>query len=452
MIPSLGLFTDLYEFFMAQIYLERGFTENATFSLFIRKRSKKRPFFLACGTDTFLTLLKYFKFSEEDLEYLDSLKLFKKEFLDFLKNFEFEGEIRGLKEGTIFFENEPICEVTAPLPVAQLLETFIINIFHIETLVGTKALLSVIAAQGIPCVDFSARRTHGIAASLHVAKASYIAGFTATSNVLAGKLFNIPVTGTMAHSFIEAFPSEEEAFKAFAETYPERTILLIDTYDTLNAAKKVVKLNKEFLDKGIRLKGVRIDSGDLAELSKKVREILDKGGLEEVGIFLSGGIDEYKIKYYLEKGIPVSGFGVGTLMGVSADEPFLDITYKLVEYNGKPRAKLSPGKKFYPGRKEVYRIFDGNKPVEDWICLAGTLPRSKKGEPLLLTHLLWKGKERVYSESLDEIRKRVREETKAFSSLVKPCKRGFKTNYSVKISATLKKLLKNIEKSLYRAS
>ncbi len=452
MIPPLGLFTDLYELLMAQVYLERGLTEEATFSLFIRKRSKKRPFFLACGTDTFLTLLKYFKFSEEDFEYLDSLKLFKKEFLDFLKNFEFEGEIRGLKEGTIFFENEPICEVTAPLPVAQLLETFIINIFHIETLVGTKALLSVMTAKGIPCVDFAARRTHGIAASLHVAKASYIAGFGATSNVLAGRLFKIPVTGTMAHSFVEAFPSEEEAFKAFAETYPQRTILLIDTYNTLEAARKVVRLNKEFLNKGIKIRGVRIDSGNLEELSRKVREILDKGGLKDVGIFLSGGIDEHKIKSCVEKEVPVSGFGVGTLFGVSADEPFLDITYKLVEYNGKPRAKLSPGKKFYPGRKEVYRILESCRPVEDWICLAGTLPRSKKGEPKLLTHLLWKGKERTYREDLEEVRKRAREELKAFSSLVKPCKKGFKTNYSVKISNILKRLLKDIEKSFYRAS
>jgi nicotinate phosphoribosyltransferase len=307
-------------------------------------------------------------------------------------------------------------------------------------------------AEGIPCVDFSARRTHGITASLHVAKASYIAGFGATSNVLAGKLFKIPVTGTMAHSFIEAFPSEEEAFKAFAETYPQRTILLIDTYNTLEAAKKVVRLKEEFLEKGIKIRGVRIDSGDLEELAKKVRKILDEGGLQEVGIFLSGGIDEHKIKSYVEKGVPVSGLGVGTLLGVSADEPFLDITYKLVEYNGKPKAKLSPGKKFYPGRKEVYRVLDRCLPVEDWICLAGTMPRSKKGEPHLLTHLLWKGKQRIYCESLEEVRKRAKEELKAFSSLLKPCKKGWKISYPVKISTTLKKLLKSIEEDFYRAS
>ena len=260
---------------MAQVYLEKELTKPATFSLFIRKRSKKRPFFLACGTDSFLTLLKHFKFSESDLEYLDSLKIFRKEFLDYLKNFEFKGEIRGLKEGTIFFENEPICEVTAELPIAQLLETFIVNIFHLEILIASKAVLCVIASKEVPCIDFSARRTHGICASLHVAKASYIAGFNATSNMLAGKLFNIPVAGTMAHSFIEIFPKEEDAFRAFIETYPERAILLVDTYDTLKAVKKVVELNKEYLQKGIKIKGVRIDSGDLKEISKKVREILN---------------------------------------------------------------------------------------------------------------------------------------------------------------------------------
>lgn len=432
---SLGLFLDLYELTMAQVYFEKGLLGRAVFSLFIRKRPRKRPFFLFAGLGTFLNLLKYFRFEESDLEYLESLKLFKKEFLDYLKNFTFKGFIRSLPEGTIFFEGEPICEVEGDLISAQLIETLIINILHLETLIATKALLCVMEAKGKPLFDFSARRTHGISSSLHVARASYLAGFSGTSNLLAGKLFGISVVGTMAHSFIEVFPSEEEAFKAFAKSYPERTILLIDTYNTLKAAQKVVQLRDFFKKEGIKIKGVRIDSGNLANLSKRVRKILDKGNMQDVQIFLSGSLDEIEIRKLLKKGAPVDGFGVGTKMGVSEDSPYFEMGYKLVEYEGQPKFKLSPKKELLPGAKDLYRIWDerGNF-LFDLITLRGEkveISSYFKSENLLKP--VYQDGKSLYSENLEIIRERVKEELK----------RNYKKK--VKISVGLKRLFKKLK-------
>ncbi len=359
MFSSLSpLFVDLYELTMAQVYLERGLEAEATFSLFVRRLPPSRSFLVAAGIGPLLSAVTELKFSEEHLEFLDSLKLFKKSFLEYLKNFKFEGDIWVLDEGTFFFENEPILEVTAPLPQAQLLETLVINAINVETAVATKALRCVLAAQGRPCVDFSARRTHGTEAALHVARASYIGGFSATSNVEAGRLFGIPVTGTMAHSYIEVFDSEESAFKAFAKEFPQNAVFLIDTYDTLKGAEAAVRVAKELEREGISVKAVRIDSGDLVSLSKRVREVLDRAGLSQVKIFVSGGIDEYEIDRLVRSGAPIDAFGVGTKMGVSADAPYLDIAYKLVDYDGRPKMKLSEGKVTYPGKKQVFRKFD----------------------------------------------------------------------------------------------
>lgn len=434
-LKSLGLFLDLYELTMAQVYYERELLGKAVFSLFIRNRPKRRPFFLFAGLESFLTLLKRFKFEDSDLEYLESLKLFKKEFLDYLKGFSFKGTIRSIPEGTIFFEGEPICEVEGELISAQLIETLILNTLHIETLIATKALLCVIEAKDKPLFDFSARRTHGISSSLHVARASYLAGFSGTSNVLAGKIWGIPVVGTMAHSFIEIFPTEEEAFKAFAKTYPERAILLIDTYDTLKAAQKVVGL-KEFLEKEkIKLKGVRIDSGDLAQLAKKVRKILDKGSLKETQIFLSGSLDEVEIRKLLKKKTPVDGFGVGTRMGVSADNPYFEMGYKLVEYEGKPCFKLSPKKELLPGAKNLYRVWDEeNRFLFDLITLREEsieLSSYPKSENLL--KFVYQDGNLLYLETLETIRARVKEELK----------RGYKKR--VKVSKGINRLFKQLK-------
>ncbi|MCS7279262.1 MAG: nicotinate phosphoribosyltransferase [Thermodesulfobacteriaceae bacterium] len=430
-----GLFLDLYELTMAQVYYERELLGKAVFSLFIRNRPRRRPFFLFAGLESFLTLLKRFKFEDSDLEYLESLKLFKKEFLDYLKGFSFKGTIRSIPEGTIFFEGEPICEVEGELISAQLIETLILNTLHIETLIATKALLCVIEAKDKPLFDFSARRTHGISSSLHVARASYLAGFSGTSNVLAGKIWGIPVVGTMAHSFVEIFPTEEEAFKVFAKTYPERTILLIDTYDTLKAAQKVVGLKKFLEEEKIKLKGVRIDSGDLAQLAKKVRKILDEGSLKETQIFLSGSLDEVEIRKLLKKKTPVDGFGVGTRMGVSADSPYFEMGYKLVEYEGKPCFKLSPKKELLPGAKNLYRVWnEENRFLFDLITLREEsidLSSYPKSENLLKS--VYQDGKLLYLETLETIRARVKEELK----------RGYKKR--VKISKGINRLFKQLK-------
>lgn len=437
-LSSLGLFLDLYELTMAQVYFQKNLIDKATFILSIRTRPKNRPFFLFAGLEPFLKLLKHFKFTEEDLEFLESLKIFEKPFLDYLKNFSFKGTVRAIPEGTIFFENEPICEVESDLISAQIIETLIINTLHIETLIATKALLCVISAKGVPLFDFSARRTHGISSSLHVARASFIAGFSGTSNVLAGKVWNIPVVGTMAHSFIEVFPSEEEAFKAFSQTYPDRTVLLIDTYDTIKASQKIVALKEFFEKNNIHLKGVRIDSGDLATMAKKVKKILEKGSLKDVQIFLSGNLDEKRIKELLKKKTPVSAFGVGTKMGVSEDAPCFEMGYKLVEYQGKPRFKLSPKKEILPGAKDFYRIWDENdKFLFDLLTLKNepidlsSYPKSKN-----LLSIVYQDDKILYQEPLEKIRERVKKELE----------RNYKKR--IKISQNLRNLYKKLKKSL----
>lgn len=435
---SIGLFLDLYELTMAQVYFEKELLGKATFSLFIRTRPKNRPFFLFAGLLPFLNLLKDFKFSDEDLEFLKSLKIFRNSFLDYLKNFSFRGNIRCIPEGTVFFENEPICEVESDLISAQIIETLIINTLHIETLIATKALLCVLSAKGIPIFDFSARRTHGIDSSLHVARASYIAGFSGTSNVLAGKLWKIPVVGTMAHSFVEVFPSEEEAFKAFSQTYPDRAVLLIDTYNTIKATEKIVKLKPFFEKNKISLKGVRIDSGDLVKLSKEVRKILDKAGLKDVQIFLSGSLDEKEIKKLLKRLTPVSGFGVGTKMGVSEDAPYFEMGYKLVEYEGKPCLKLSPKKELLPGSKNLYRIWDEKDQfLFDLITLKDeSIDPSSYPKSVNLLNLVYEKDKILYHESLETIRSRVKEE--------------LKKNYKrkVKVSKNIKALYKHLKREI----
>ena len=402
-----ALLTDLYELTMSQVYVERDMFAPATFSLFVRNLPPNRSFLLAVGLWPLLEALENLGFREDDLAYLESLKLFKPAFLDYLKEFRFTGEVWAVPEGSVIFKNEPLVEITAPLPEAQIVETLVINILHIETAIATKAARCVLAAEGRPCVDFGARRTQGLEASLHAARASYIAGFTATSNVLAGKLFGIPVTGTMAHSFIESFDHEEEAFLAFGENFPENTVLLIDTYDPLLGARKAIEVARRLSEKGIRVRGVRLDSGNVIELAREVRRLLDAAGFPEIKIFVSGGLDEQKIAEIVFSRAPVDAFGVGTKMGVSADAPYLDMAYKLVEYDGRPRLKLSEGKVTYPGRKQVFRRFDPSGLFyEDEL---GLREENLSGKPLL-TCFMRNGRLLEEAPPLSEIRKRAAEE------------------------------------------
>lgn len=420
------LLTDLYELTMVQVYVERGMFEEATFSLFVRELPQKRTFLIAAGLGPLLSALEHLRFTEDDLAYIESLKLFKPSFLDYLKSFRFTGELWALKEGTVFFAQEPVVEVTAPLPEAQLIETLVINLVNIETTVATKAALCVLAAQGRPCIDFGARRTQGLEASLHAARASYIAGFSATSNVLAGRLFGIPVAGTMAHSFVESFATEEEAFFAFAQQFPDSAVFLIDTYDTLAGAQTAVRVAQILKQKEFKPKGVRLDSGRIEELAREVRRILDEGGLPETKIFVSGGLDEEKIHRIVASGAPVDAFGVGTKMGVSADAPYLDLAYKLTEYAGKSTLKLSEGKVTFPGKKQVFRQKGEGKVVKDTVALRGeNLP----GEPLL-SSVMRAGKALCPPESLAVLRERVKKELASLSEEVLLGKRRLEVEFS----------------------
>ncbi|RMH02479.1 MAG: nicotinate phosphoribosyltransferase [Aquificota bacterium] len=358
---STALFTDLYELTMAQVYLQKGLTGKAVFSLFVRELPKRRNFLVACGLEPLIEALAEFRFTHEDLKYLRSLGLFKDWFLDYLEEYRFRSNLYAIGEGRIVFQNEPIVQLEGSLPDVQILETLVINIVHYNTLVASKSARCYIASKGKTLIDFGLRRAHGLDAGLYSARACYITGFAGTSNLQAGKKYQVPVFGTMAHSFIMVFDEEIEAFKAFAEVFPERTILLIDTYDTLEGAKKALSLMKE----GIKVVGVRIDSGDLGLLSKQVRELFDKEGFGHVKIVVSGGIDEEDIERLLKSNAPIDVFGVGTRLLTSADAPYLDIAYKLVEYEGKPKYKLSPGKVTFPYKRQVIRHYQEGKMVFD---------------------------------------------------------------------------------------
>ncbi|MCI0880234.1 MAG: nicotinate phosphoribosyltransferase, partial [Chloroflexi bacterium] len=289
------MFTDLYELTMAQAFFRQGMSAQATFSLFIRRNPPDRGYLVAAGLEDVLDYLANLRFSTGSIDYLRDIGIFTRDFLDFLAGVRFTGSVRAVPEGRLFFANEPVLEVTAPVIEAQLAETFIINQVNLQTLLATKAARCVWAAQGRGLSDFASRRTHGTDAALKMARCSYIAGFQSTSNVLAAQRYGIPPAGTMAHSFISSFTSEAEAFQAYADTFPDRTILLLDTYDTLEGARNAVKIAKNLEHDGHRLVAVRLDSGDFESLSRQVREILDDAGLDYVQILASGGLDEFEL-------------------------------------------------------------------------------------------------------------------------------------------------------------
>lgn len=398
-----ALFTDLYELTMLQAYVEEGMDDEAVFSVFVRKLPASRNYLLACGVGTVLDYLESLRFGDEDIAYLASLGQFKRRFLDWLRGFRFTGEVRAVAEGTPVFANEPIVEVAAPIAEAQLIETLVLNQIHLQTLLASKAARVVAAAQGRPVVDFGARRMHGIDAAIKAARAFHIAGVAATSNMLAGRLYGLPVAGTMAHSYVQAHDDEAAAFRAFARLYPETT-LLVDTYDTLDGVRKVVGLARE-LGADFKVRAVRLDSGDLEMLAKQARRLLDDAGLEKVQIFASGGLDEHVIDALVRSGAPIDGFGVGTRLGVSSDAPGLDIAYKLVEYAGTGRLKLSTGKQLLPGRKQVFRADADGVAAGDVIARADEL---LDGTPLLRP-VMKAGRRLPESfETLDEARARAK--------------------------------------------
>jgi nicotinate phosphoribosyltransferase len=352
-----ALLTDLYQLSMLNAYVQNGMDDVAVFEFFVRRLPEKRNFLMAAGLEAALDYLETFRFTADELEWMISTERFSSTFIDYLADLRFTGDVYAMPEGSIFFADEPTLRVSAPLPQAQIVESRLLNILHIHTLIASKAVRCVMVAPDKLLVDFGMRRAHGAEAAMAAARSSYIAGFAGTATVLAEKEFGIPSFGTMAHSFIQAHASESEAFYDFACSQPKNAVLLIDTYDTLAGAHKVVELKPRLAKLGIPIKGVRLDSGDLIELSHGVREILDEGGCENTGIFCSGNLDEYRLQALLEAGAPVDGFGIGTRLDISEDAPSLDCVYKLQAYAGRPRRKRSTGKATWPGSKQVYRYF-----------------------------------------------------------------------------------------------
>jgi nicotinate phosphoribosyltransferase len=377
--PS-ALVVDLYELTMMQAYYLDGVEGRATFDLFVRRLPAGRDFLLVAGLAVVLDHLEAFRFTAADLGYLESLGHFRAGFLDRLAHLRFSGDVTAMPEGTVAFAGEPILRVTAPIIEAQLLETAIMNLIHLQTLIASKAARVVLAAEGRGLVDFGLRRTHGTESGLFGARASRIAGFDATSNVEAGRRFGIPVAGTMAHSYVQALGDEEAAFRRFVEVYPE-TVLLVDTYDTMRGVERVIGLAGELGD-AFRVRAIRLDSGDLVALAENARERLDVAGLDRVQIFASGNLDEYRVQELVRSGAPIDAFGVGTRLGTSEDAPNLDIVYKLAQLEGRPVLKLSTDKMTLPGIKQVWRERDEDgTPIRDTVGLSDEgLP----GEPLLV--------------------------------------------------------------------
>jgi nicotinate phosphoribosyltransferase len=373
-----SLFADLYELTMAQAYYAEGMDQLAVFELAFRQLPRTRNFVVAAGFTDILDFLSAFRFTEDDLEYLRMRREFKDEFLKWLATLRFSGDVYAVPEGTVVFPNEPLLQVIAPIIEAQLIETFVLNQIHFQSIAATKTARVVAAAQGRAVIDFGSRRSHGSDAALKVARATYLAGGDGTSNVLAGKIYGIPVFGTMAHSYIQAHDQESASFESFAALYPETT-LLVDTYDTLGGVRKVIELSHK-LGHRFQIRALRLDSGDLGSLAFQTRKMLDEAGLQDVQIFASSGLDEYTIEELVHSGAPIDAFGVGTKMAVIADAPELDMAYKLVEYAGKGRLKLSTKKLLYPGRKQVFRQFGKGTMIGDVI---GRFDESLAGEQLL---------------------------------------------------------------------
>jgi nicotinate phosphoribosyltransferase len=393
------LLTDLYQLTMLQAYYEQEMTGTAVFELFVRKLPPGREFLVAAGLEQALDFVAGARFGPEELEWIERSGLFGPGFAGRLAGWRFSGDIHAMPEGTLFFPEEPILRVTAPMPEAQLVETRLLNLVHFQTVIATKAAHVRRAAPGKGLIDFGLRRAHGAEAGLYAARAAYLAGFDGSATALAAPRFGIPVFGTMAHSFVQAHESESAAFAHFAAAFPENAVLLVDTYDTLEGARRAAATPG-------KLKGVRLDSGDLDALSRRVRKILDDAGHRDAIIFASGNLDEARIAALVAAGAPIDSFGVGTSLTTSADAPYLDAVYKLEEYAGRPRRKRSTGKATWPGRKQVWRQYDAaGRFARDVITVEGD---ARQGEALLAP--VMRGGRRLAQPTLAEARERCRRE------------------------------------------
>ncbi len=438
--PSSALLTDLYQLTMLQGYFDRGMEERAVFEFFVRRLPAERNFLIAAGLEQALTFLENIRFTSEELDWLSSHGAFGPAFVSYLAKLRFTGDVHAMAEGRVFFANEPILRVTAPIGEAQLVESRLINLLHFQTLIASKAARSVLMAPAKLLVDFGLRRAHGAEAGLLAARASYLAGFAGSATVLAAPLYGVPVFGTMAHSFIQAHDDESEAFEHFARSSPDNVILLIDTYDTEAAAKKVVRLAPKLARDGIKIKGVRLDSGDLADHAFKVRRILDDGGLRDATIFASGSVDEYMLARLGEQRAPIDGYGVGTHMDTSADAPYLDCAYKLVEYAGAARRKRSEGKVLWPGRKQVFRSYDSDGRMSgDVLTLAG----DRLGGEALIQPVMRAGRRIMPPAPLSESRDRALGELSRLPEALKHLTHA--PDYPVRISPAIEQLAREVD-------
>lgn len=376
-LMSVALLTDLYEFTMAESFLRHQKTKKAVFSISVRNLPPERNFLVACGLESLVHYLQSCSFTTEDISYLKASGMFSEDFLIWLSSYRFSGDLFAVPEGRIVFAGESLVRIEGPLPEVQILETMALNLIHHQTVIASKAARMIAVSKGKNLIDFGLRRTHGPEGGIYAARSSYITGFSATSNLEAGRIYGIPVAGTMAHSYIQVHDSEEEAFRTYIHTYPQDATLLIDTYDTRAGALTAARLAQE----GLPVSGVRIDSGDISTIVSEVRALLDSQGLHHIRIIVSGGVDEHDIEKWMDADIPIDAFGIGTRMVTSADAAYLDMTYKLVEYDHIPRFKTSPGKKTIPGRRDVSRSYDGSRVMAyDEIIPAGEF---HSGEPIL---------------------------------------------------------------------
>ena len=437
------LLVDLYQLNMMESYLESGATGPAVFEFFVRRLPARRGFLIAAGLEQALAYLESLRFSPQDLDWLKSTGRFTPRFLDYVETFRFTGEVHAMAEGTAFFADEPILRVTAPLPEAQFVETRLINLLHFETLIASKAARVVLAAPNKLLVDFGLRRAHGSEAGLLAARAAYLAGFAGTATVLAEQRFGIPTFGTMAHSFIEAHDDEVAAFEDFARARPQHLTLLLDTYDTKAAARKVVALAPRLAAKGIIVGAVRLDSGDLDALSRSVRRILDDGGLSRVTIFASGGLDEDAISALIEGGAPIDGFGVGTSLTTSLDVAALDCAYKLQAYNGVARRKLAEAKATWPGAKQVWRRYDDNG-----LMLGDVLSKADDAQPgtPLIQLVMANGRRVKPSPPLADLRRRAARELQRLPEPLRRLQPG--AAYRVSVGASLRRLAEETDRRI----
>ncbi len=439
--PSAALYTDLYQLTMMQGYFDQNMNDPAVFEFYVRELPPGRGFLLNAGLEQVLDYLEDLQVASQDLDWMRDCGFFSKNFVNSLKGFRFTGEVHAMPEGTVFFPNEPILRVTAPLPQAQLVETRIINLLQFQVMIASKAARIVLAAPGKTLMDFGLRRSHSIEAGLFAARASYIAGFTGTATIPAGALWDIPLFGTMAHSFILAHDDETQAFENFARSHPDNVVFLLDTYDTENAAHKIVDLAPRLQKEGINIRGVRLDSGDLQNHARKVRKILNAGGLDEVKIFASGDLDENKVRDFESCKTPIDGYGIGTRLATSADAPMLNCAYKLQEYAGRPRRKRSEGKSTLPGCKQVYRNYSA-----DHKMTGDTLALDKEdmvGEPLIEA-VMRQGKRCRPAISLGEIRDRAAQEMNQLPDPLRSLQQD--SPYPVEISNTIKKLAESLDR------